>query len=126
VALAVVLAASVSVAAPGDPGRKFGKSDPGAGISLAEGDAKEPRGLFLRVRGTAGLTVSVTTVTGCTRQGARPRGGDGAFNEVAPFTRRLRQPLKKADRCRVSVVATYEQGSEDWIKAQLFARRAKG
>jgi hypothetical protein len=107
-----------------DPGRQFGKPKTGKGFISAEGNARKPRGLFLRVTSTPYLVVSVTTVVHCRREG-KMVSKDGAFNAIGPFTRKIGQPIKRADSCFVSIVATYEQGSEDPIKAELFARHPK-
>jgi hypothetical protein len=128
--LATLLAISLSLAgnamgAQVDPGSKFGKPKSGRGFITVQGSVDDPRGLFLRVVSTRELVVSVTTVVDCSRRGGDSRVKDGAFNAIGPFLRRIGQPLKRADRCFVSAVATYEQGSKDLIKAQLFARHPK-
>ena len=126
--LFLLVAAPLAFGAGGDPGRKFGEADPGKGVALAQGTARNPRAIFLRVIGTAGPAISVTSVVECSRREKSKKVSrirDGAYNTVAPSTRKLKLTVERPDRCRVSIVATYEQGSEDPIRAQLFARRPK-
>jgi hypothetical protein len=118
-AAVAVLAASATA---GDLGRKIGQGSASGefAIALAEGSAKKPRELFVKVVTSPSQYVDGAYTVVCTKgQGAGT--ADELFGGEAPLVEPLKHPYKHPDRCEVAADAQLAESGAVTVK--LFARR---
>ena len=126
---ATVLAAALVVAvacapALAKPGKLLGKgTDNGFPIAYANGLARDPKALLVRITATPRQPVEVLWQVTCRRGGKKAKVPAGDYTTTSNKLKKLKMGTKSPDDCTVDVQAAYVTADvSGFIKIELFAR----